>query len=126
MLRCTPALFFHSPLTPHMPYDEKILRFLTEAGEQGLSVQKLARHVFNDSNTFFETIDFEDVHRYVQNFLLKNSKTYDSLVENVGRRGVYRLNPRSAESQQLRLKFLDEDTEEEKPKPDVDLSLSLF
>ena len=109
-----------------MSYDEKILRFLTEAGEQGLSVQKLARHVFNDSNTFFETIDFEDVHRYVQNFLLKNSRNTDSLIENVGKRGIYRLNPRSAESQQLKLMFSDEEKEEEKPTNNVDLSLSLF
>lgn len=87
---------------------------------------KIARHVFNDSNSFFETIDFEEVHRYVQNFLLKNSKTSDSLVENVGKRGVYRMNPKSAESQQLMLMFKDEEPEEEKPKTDVDLSLSLF
>lgn len=109
-----------------MNYDEKILRFLAEAGNNGLSVMKISRHVFNDSNSFFETIDFEEVHRYVQNFLLKNSRNTDSLIENVGKRGIYRLNPRSAESQQLKLKFSDDEKEEEKPTNNVDLSLSLF
>lgn len=92
-----------------------------------MSVQKLSRHVFNASNTLFETVDFEEVHRYVQSFLLKHSRSSDSLVENVGRRGVYRLNSRSAESQQLMLQFSDEEPHEEEPsKPSVDLSLSLF
>ena len=112
---------------PSVVYDDKILRVLTEAGSDGLSVLKLSRHVFNASNTLFETVDFEEVHRYVQSFLLKNSRSSDSLVENVGRRGVYRLNPRSAESQQLMLQFSDEEpNEEEPPKPSVNLSLSLF
>jgi hypothetical protein len=109
-----------------LTYDDKILRFLTEAGSDGLSVRKLARHVFNASNTLFETVDFEEVHRYVQTFLLRNSRSSDSLVENVGKRGIYRLNPRSARSQQLMLMFSEEEEPEEAPKPAVDLSLSLF
>ena len=108
-----------------MDYDSKILKFLTEAGEQGLSVQKLARHVFNASNTFFEPISFEEVHRYVQSFLLRNSKNPDSIIENTGTRGYYRLNPDNQESRQLMLLFLD-DVPEESPKQEEDQSLSLF
>lgn len=108
-----------------MDYDRNILKFLTEAGEQGLSVQKLTRHVFNACNTFFEPISFEDVHRYVQSFLLRNSKNPGSLIENTGTRGYYRLTPDNQESRQLMLLFRD-DVPEETPKPKEDQSLSLF
>ncbi len=97
---------------------------LKEAGDRGLSVQKIARHVFNASNSFFETIEFEEIRRYVQNYLLKNSKSSDSLFEKVGPKGIYRINPNSAEMQQLMLLFTDETDEAEKPS--IDLSLSLF
>lgn len=108
-----------------MDYDRNILKFLTEAGEQGLSVQKLTRHVFNACNTFFEPISFEDVHRYVQSFLLRNSKNPDSIIERTDTRGNYRLNPDNQESRQLMLLFLD-DVPEEAPKQQEDQSLSLF
>ena len=108
-----------------LDFDNKILQFLTEAGEDGLSVQKISRHVFNECNTFFETILFEDVHRYVQSFLLRNSKNPDSMIEKTGERGFYRLNPDNQESRQLMLLFHD-DTPEETSKPNEDLSLSLF
>ena len=108
-----------------LDYDRKILQFLTEASENGLSVQKLSRHVFNDCNTFFETICFEDVHRYVQSYLLRNSKNPDSIIEKTDTRGNYRLNPNNQESRQLMLLFL-EVNEEEESKPSEDLSLSLF
>ena len=108
-----------------LDFDNKILQFLTEAGEDGLSVQKISRHVFNECNTFFETILFEDVHRYVQSFLLRNSKNPDSMIEKTGERGNYRLNPDNQESRQLMLLFRD-DPPEETSKPQEDLSLSLF
>ena len=107
-----------------LDYDNKIILVLKEAGDRGLSVQKIARHVFNASNSFFETIEFEEIRRYVQNYLLKNSKSSDSLFEKVGPKGVYRINPNSAEMQQLMLLFTDETDEAEKPS--IDLSLSLF
>ena len=108
-----------------LDFDNKILQFLTEAGEDGLSVQKISRHVFNECNTFFETILFEDVHRYVQSFLLRNSKNPDSMIEKTGERGNYRLNSDNQESRQLMLLFRD-DPPEETSKPQEDLSLSLF
>lgn len=85
---------------------------LTEAGMKGISVQKIARHVFNASNTFFETVSFEEVRSYVQQYLLKNSKNPDSIIESAGARGTYRMNPSSKESQQLMLLFRDEKQDE--------------
>lgn len=108
-------------------YDNKILKVLAEVGEDGMSVHKVARHVFNATNSFFEPVAFEDVHRYVQQYMLRNSKGTDAILMNVGQRGVYRLNPNSAESQQLMLMFTDVADEEETAKgKDDDLSLSLF
>ena len=105
-----------------MEYDRHILRILTEAGETGISVQKLALHVYNASNSLFEAASLEEVHRYVQQYLLRNSKSQESIIESTGQRGYYRLNLRSQESQQLMLMFRDDvDEGEEK-----DLSLDLF
>ena len=106
-------------------YDKEIWRVLTEAGMKGISVQKIARHVFNASNTFFEMVSFEEVHAYVQQYLLKNSKNPDSIIESAGVRGVYRMNPSSKESQQLMLLFRDDIREEPEARTE-DQSLPLF
>ncbi len=108
-----------------MKYEKEILRILSVAGSTGLSVKKIARHVFNASNTFFETISFEEVHVYVQQYLLKNSKNPDSIIESAGVRGTYRMNPSSKESQQLMLLFREDEQEEPETKQE-DQSLSLF
>ena len=107
-------------------YDQKILKVLAEAGADGLSIQKIVYHVYNSSNTFFETVSLEEVHRYVRQFLQRNSKNKDSMVESTGVRGVYRINEKSSDSQQLMLMFSDEIQEAEEKKPVVDQSLSLF
>lgn len=107
-------------------YEQKILKVLAEAGTDGLSIQKIVYHVYNSSNTFFETVSLEDVHRYVRQFLQRNSKNKDSMVESTGVRGVYRINEKSSDSQQLMLMFSDEVQEAEEKKPVVDQSLSLF
>lgn len=92
-----------------------------------MSVYKIARHVFNASNSLFEPIEFEDVHRYVQQYVLRCSRGADALLQNVGQRGIYRLNPNSAQSQQLMLMFRDDEEELEEGKTGgEDLSLSLF
>lgn len=39
-----------------MNYDSEILFVLTEAGEKGLSVKKIARHVFNNCNGLFDVV----------------------------------------------------------------------
>ncbi len=111
-----------------MTSDQQILQVLTEAGECGVSVQAIAKHVYNMNCTFFVQPDFEEIRTYVQQYLLRNSKSQQSLIESTGRRGYYRLNTEgSADARQLLLQFRDEkeeDTEEEKPQQD--LSLDLF
>ena len=111
-----------------MEYDKDIFKVLTEAGSAGISVQKLSRHVYNAHNSLFNPIGLEEVHAYVLQFLQRNSKDPNSVVERAETRGVYRLNTKTQEGLQLMLQFSDHcETEEEVPQtPDVDLSLSLF
>lgn len=111
-----------------MTYDQQILQILTQAGEHGISVQALAKHVYNINCTFFSQPDLHEVHQYVQQYLLKNSKSQQSLIESTGRRGFYRLNTQgSADARQLMLQFQDDsDEEKEEEKPSEDLSLCLF
>ena len=108
-----------------MVNDKEIIRVLTEAGDVGLSVSKIARHVYNASNTFFDSVELEDVYRYVSSWIYKNSKSVDAIIEKT-ERGVYRLNPNSKETRQLMLQFNDMDEEQKDEKPQIDLSLSLF
>ena len=111
-----------------MTYDQQILHVLTEAGGCGVSVQAIAKHVYNMNCTFFVQPDFEEIRTYVQQYLLRNSKSQQSLIESTGRRGYYRLNTEgSADARQLLLQFRDEKEEErEEEKPQQDLSLDLF
>ena len=109
-----------------MGYDKQILKVLTEAGERGLSVQAISKHVFNMNRTFFVTPDYEDIRGYVQQYLLKNSKSPHSLIESTGQRGCYRLNTTgSQDALQLMLHFHDEEQKEEE-NPQQDFSLDLF
>ena len=111
-----------------MTYDQQILKILTEAGEGGVSVQTIAKHVYNMNCTFFSQPDYEEIRSYVQQYLLRNSKSSQSLIESTGRRGYYRLNTGgSADARQMMLQFHDEQMEEiEEEKPQQDLSLDLF
>lgn len=108
-----------------MEYDKQILKILVEAGEAGLSVQKISRHVFNACNSLFNSIDYADVHDYVLQYLQRNSKNPNSIITRADSRGIYRINPVSDDGQQLILQFSNTPVEEE-PKPTEDLSLSLF
>jgi hypothetical protein len=93
-------------------------------------VSLLAKHVYNLNCTLFSQPDLQEVKQFVQQYLLKNSKSSLSLIESTGRRGYYRLNTQNnADARQLMLEFREEEiemeeVEEEKPKQD--LSLSLF
>lgn len=111
-----------------MTYDQQILKILTEAGECGVSVQTIAKHVYNMNCTFFSQPDYEEIRSYVQQYLLRNSKSSQSLIESTGRRGYYRLNTEgSADARQMMLQFRDEQqAEKEEEKPQQDLSLDLF
>ena len=97
-------------------------------------MQNISRHVYNLNCTFFHQPDYEEVRSYVQQYLLKNSKSQQSLIESTGQRGYYRLNTTgSKDAQQLMLNFYDSQNEEtdtdinkENEKPQQDLSLNLF
>ncbi len=131
-----PFLSHISPLTSYllpltskqMTYDQQILNILTEAGTGGVSVQAIAKHVYNMNCTFFIQPDYEEIRSYVQQFLLRNSKSNQSLIESTGRRGYYRLNTEgSADARQMMLQFREEQAgEKEEEKPQQDLSLDLF
>ena len=113
-----------------MSYDQQILKVLTIAGESGVSAQAIAKHVYNMNCTFFVQPDYEEIRSYVKNYLLRHSKSRQSLVEHTGRRGYYRLNAKgSTDARQLLFQFLEEQAgqeEKEAEKPQQDLSLDLF
>ncbi|WP_025003147.1 hypothetical protein [Prevotella dentasini] len=108
-----------------MLYEEDILRILVEAGETGLPVRKISRHVFNARNSFFNPITEEEVHQFVCQYLGRVCKNEDSLIERT-QKGVYRLNDSNKDSRQLYLQFRDDGDEPAEPKKEIDQSLSLF
>ena len=114
-------------------YDEDILHILTAVGQQGIKLRKLAKHVYNMNCTLFSQPDFHEVLDYVHKYLIRNSRTPQSLIERAGKRGYYRLNARCSGAARLLLANYQKrgsdtagngDSEDEKPQ--VDLSLSLF
>ncbi len=115
---------FFNPMT----YDKQVLQILTEVGERGISVQLMAKHIYNLNSSLFFTPDYEEIRTYVQQYLLKNSKSSLSLVEATGKRGFYRLNTQNnADARQLMIEFRESHQPEDKEeKPDIDLSLDLF
>lgn len=107
-----------------MNYEKQIIQVLAEAGETGLSVRKIARHVFNAANSFFTVTSYDDVHLYVRQYLQRQSQHRTGLVRRVSH-GVYQLNLCSNEARQLVLEF--KEVAEPAPKPvEEDRSLSLF
>jgi hypothetical protein len=70
----------------------------------------------------------DEIRSYVQQYLLKNSKSSASLVESMEHRGYYRLNTQNnADARQLMIEFREEtNIEEKEEKPAKDLSLDLF
>ncbi len=111
-----------------MTYDKQILQILSEVGDKGISVQMLAKHLYNQNSTLFFTPDLNQIRAYVQQYLLKNSKSSMSLIETTGKRGFYRLNiQHNADARQLMIEFKNERQPDEKEeKTSEDLSLSLF
>ena len=111
-------------------YDQQIIQLLSVVGEKGISVSAITKHVYNQNCTFFNQVDLQEVKSYVQQFLLRNSKSPQSLIENTGKRGCYRLNTsRSIQAMQLMLDFESADknkTEQPQEPYRQDWSLSLF
>lgn len=113
-----------------MTYEEQILHILSQVGERGISVSMLAKNIYNMNCSLFSQPDMQEVYRMVQQYLLKNSKSSQSLIESTGRRGYYRLNTgNNAVARQLMLDFREEEMtedEEEEERSQQDLSLNLF
>ncbi|MBQ6652334.1 MAG: hypothetical protein IJM81_02920 [Prevotella sp.] len=109
-----------------MNYESEILRVLTEAGGEGLSIKKISRHVFNACNSFFAPADYEEVHAYVARYLVAHAQNANSIIEKTDIRGIYRLNMDMPESQQLRLQFFEGDEDNTPQFSEIDQSLPLF
>ena len=114
-----------------MNFEQEILRVLTLAGDNGLKVEKIARHVFNACNSMFNPLDYKSVHAFVSQYLIKCSKDPSSVVCKAERHGVYRINFKAQMAQQLLLKFSPHPDEQSDSNPtqnsnSSDLSLSLF
>lgn len=112
-----------------MIYDKQILQILIAVGDRGISVSSLSKHIYNLNTSFFNSVELEDIHKYVQQYLLRNSKQPQSIFEPTERRGYYRLNTQySDDARQLVLQFAahEDDVTENNSTPADDLSLSLF
>lgn len=114
-----------------MNYDRQILEVLMQVGDRGISVAALSKHVYNMNCTLFFQPDVQEIRQYVRQYLLRNAKSKQALVESTGRRGWYRLNTQhSADAQQLMLHFREtiqtageEMTEEDATQKDYSLDL---
>lgn len=111
-----------------MSYEKEIYRVLAEAGEQGLHVAKISKHVCNACSTLFCPLDYTEVHTWVLHFLLRTSRKPDAYIEKMARRGYYRLKSKSQMAIQRMFMFSDADQEETtaQTKQEEDQSLSLF
>lgn len=112
-------------------YDRQILQILYEVGGKGIAVRKLAKHVYNLNCTLFSQPDLCQIHTFVQQYLQRNSKSGNALVERCERRGYYRLNARGISTARQILpdsqnRAAEETDEQQDEKPQRDLSLSLF
>lgn len=86
-----------------MNYEQIVFDILLEAGERGLPIRKIARHVHNSVNTFFDQKSYEEVKVDIRKFVKKNSQNSYSLLERTSVRGYYRLNKNSEKYIQLSL-----------------------
>lgn len=107
-----------------MSFEREIIEILIEAGQEGLSVQNISRHIFNSRNSFFNPVQFSDIHYEVQKYLTKSCKQPESIVTRKSK-GLYCLDFKLDKTRQLVLEFT-EDEKQEPEKPIVDQSLSLF
>lgn len=81
-------------------YDRLIVKVLLEAGDNGLTVRKITRHVYNAVNGLFEEADMEAVHRSVWVFLQRHSQGERAALERP-KRGTYSLNSNTVAGRML-------------------------
>lgn len=99
-----------------------------QAGNKGLKLEKIVRHVYNSCNSIFNPLDYKYVYGLVSQYLIKNSKNPSSFVEKGKGYGVYRINFKSSAMRQMVLDFSSATSlgEEEKMESDVREELDLF
>ncbi len=88
-----------------MKLDQEIFNVLMAAGNNGLKLEKIARHVYNSCNSIFTPLNYKDVHAYVTQYLTKCAKDPKSLIEKGKGYGIYHINFASKAVQQLMLNF---------------------
>lgn len=98
-----------------MKYDREIYKVLVEAGETGIPLQKLSRHVYNACNSLFYPVELSEVHNYIISFVQRNSGSPASPIERMSQRGVYRLNPNANSTSELKLQFARYEANAEEP-----------
>lgn len=110
-----------------MNLEQEILKVLTLADGKGLKTEKIARHVFNACNSMFNPLDYKEVHAAVSQYLIKVSKDSQSPIVKDSY-GIYQINTKNHEAQQLMLRFSPHDSieEAEEKLESEDHSLSLF
>ena len=107
-----------------MNCDKEILKVLIEAGEKGLSIQKISMHLFNSCNSQEIVHDCTGQYAHVVRFLARNTKPSNPVVVKKQKRGVYAFNFDLKENNQLLLQFKDK-KEEKIEENSIDLSLQL-
>ena len=95
----------HNHITITMSIDQEIFRVLMAAGSNGLKLEKIARHVYNSCNSIFTPLNYKDVHAYVTQYLTRCAKDPNSLIDKGKGYGVYHINFKAAQVQQLMLDF---------------------
>ena len=88
-----------------MTYDEQILYLMAKVGDRGLSVNLIAKHLYNLNSSLFFTPNIENIKRYVRTFLAKNSQTANSIILKMDKKGCYKLNPNTPAVHQLMIDF---------------------
>lgn len=88
-----------------MNLEREILSILMQAGNRGLRLGKIARHVYNSCNSMFTPLDYKNVYGRVAQYINRNSKKPDSIILKCKEYGVYRINYKSYAMRQLMLNF---------------------
>ena len=78
-------------------YEQQILRILLDVGAPGISVKKLAKHVYNHYCTLFYQPDFDEVYRFVRQYLTSRSRSQQPMIERAEKWGHYRLKSNAVE-----------------------------
>lgn len=88
-----------------MKLEREILNVLVQAGNQGLKLEKIVRHVYNACNSMFNPLDYKTLYSYVSQYLNKSSKDPNSVVAKGKGYAIYHINYKNAVVEQLMLDF---------------------